>query len=221
MPDRWDRRLETKINSVINRLREHNFTLLRENLESTDDTVCFIIFDTLKVRFINNDVAWYVGRGHTLESLHLADHELAVFLDSSWLDFLEHCHIRCPASNENLRLHHLNESLDEEILEEFLVDRFVLLDLISQLRLCLGLQVLDILVYFAHSGDPHLVLFLRLLDLQSDLLVLQVGLEVVVNDLLLLLEVFHGSDREFLRFTLLDASNLFITVLVDERDHIF
>lgn len=220
MPDGWDGCLEAQINPVVNGLGAHDSALLCVHLEPTEDTVCLVVLNTIKIGLINDDAAWYVVWVHALKSLDFLDNELSVFLDGSWHNLFDDALVACPASDDQRGLHHFNETLNHQVLQQLLVRIWIALHLLANLRLSLLFQFLNVLVNLAHSLDSHLVLLLRLLDLHFDFFVLQLGLEVVVHDFLLVLNILVVFDGELLLSSLLDTGHLLVAVLPDELHHV-
>lgn len=58
MSDGWDGSLESEVNTVVDRLRAHDSTLLGEHLEPTDTPSHFIVLNALQVSAVDDDVAW-------------------------------------------------------------------------------------------------------------------------------------------------------------------
>lgn len=220
VPDGRDGSLEAEINPVVNGLGAHDSALLCVHLEPANDPVRLVVLNTIKMGLINFNVAWNVVWAHALESLDFLDNELSVFLDGTGHNLFDKVLITFTASDVQFGLHHFDESLNHEVLEQLLVSGLIFLHLLANLRLRLLFQFLNILVNFAHSLDSQLVLLLRLLDLHFDLFVLQLRFEVVVHDLLLVLNILVVFDGEFLLGSLLDAGHLLVTVLPDELHHV-
>lgn len=220
VPDGRDGSLEAKINPVVNGLRAHDSALLCVHLEPANDPVRLVVLNTIKIGLINFNVTWNVIWAHAFKSLDFLHNELSVFLDGTWHDLFDEVFIAFTASQEQFGLHHFDESLNHEIFQQLLVSCLIRLHLLANLRLRLFFQFLNILVNFAHSLDSHLVLLLRLLNLHFDLFVLQLGFEVIVHDLLLVLNILIVFDGEFLLSSLLDAGHLLVSMLLDELDHV-
>lgn len=110
--------------------------------------------------------------------------------------------------------------LDKKVLEKFLILSLILAHSLSNLSPSIFSKLFDILIYFLHLLDPDLILLLGLVDLQFNLLVVELGLEVLSNSLLLLIDVVVLFDSEFVTHAFFDAVYFLPAVLFNELDHV-
>ena len=111
MSDGGDGGLEAQLNPVIDRLRTHNPSLLGVQLESAQASTGLIIFNALQVFPVNNNLAGDILWTLALEPLDLADDHLSVCLDCLLLHLFDHGFVALSASNKDLPLHELYQSL--------------------------------------------------------------------------------------------------------------
>ena len=110
--------------------------------------------------------------------------------------------------------------LNDEVLEEF----FVLIDVFGlfsdNLNLGLLVEFLNEAVDGGHSLDADLVVFGTDLDLVLDLVLVQLGLEVIDDPLLLILDVLLLLLRVLLFSLLIEGYGLLIALLGNELQHL-
>ena len=128
-------------------------------------------------------------------------------------------YVALSASQGHVWLNQSDQTLDEQLLEQFLVSSVILAHLIVHLDFCFALQTLNELVDHAHALDSLLVLLSRLLDLEVDFGGCEVFLELLTKPLLFSFNCLLFADREIVLSLALDLVDTFITMGLDELDH--
>jgi hypothetical protein len=218
-PHHGDRLLESHFKAVVQGLRAHNSVLASIHHEAAQARVRWVrLVEFGKEPFrVDNDGARDVIL--SLEGHDLAEHGAFVLADGVVDDGLEDINIALAAPQGDLGLNQLNQTLDEQILEQITVSWTILSEALGHLLSRLGLQTLYELMCALHAIDTLLVLLFGFLNLEVALSDLQVLQHLILQTLLLGLNLFLRLGCEVGFHLGLDLFNTFDSLSADELDH--
>lgn len=219
--DSRDGGLEAEVNAAIHCLGEHNLALLGEHIEATEAAGLRVSVNALNpVVLVNHNVARDLLGALIREHLDLLDDHVAIFLDNLVLDLLNEVSILLAATDEHVGLEELDETLQQQVLEEFLVAIDVLSELVLDGSTSILTKLINVDIDGLHSLDSTLVLLLRLGDLDEDLMLLEVLLGIFLNSLLGRGNELVLLDGVRVSSTGSDSCNFLAAVLSNELDHV-
>ena len=118
--DRWDCSLETKVDSVVNRLGAYDSAFLGKQPESSDAPGGLVVFNALKILGVDCDLAWNVFQAFSVEADDLVNNHLLVSIDSFVNHRLDQLFVALSASQENLSFHEFDETLSKLVFCDYL-----------------------------------------------------------------------------------------------------
>ena len=154
-----DRLLESQREPVVEGLRAHNAVLTGVHDESSEARVGRVLSVELGQEALVVDSHGARNIIFAFKSLHLRKHLFFVLGYGVFNDRLENFNVALPAPQGDSWLDELDETLDEEVLEEARVLIPVISETLGHLDSSVALQTLDKLVGAAHAGDSLLVHF--------------------------------------------------------------
>ena len=215
----WDGLLVGHGESVVEGLGADDAVLLGVHHEATQARVGWVLLVVFweELLLVHSHIAWDVVLA--FEGLDLAEHELLVLLDSLVNDSLEEVLVTLAASENNLWLDQLDESLNKQLLQQSGVLVLVSLESVVHGHTSLLLQRLDQLVDGLHASNALLVLLRTLLNLKVDFCDAEVLLELVQQTLLLSMDELLLLHSEVNLSLVLDLEHTLVSVLSNELNH--
>lgn len=117
--DRRDGCLEAQVNAVIYRLGANDSAFLGEQFEASEGSRCLIILNGFQVLGVDDDVAWNVIGGLSLEPDDLVDDHVLVSRNGFVFDRLNHGDVLLSASDEDLSFHQFDQTLHAKFSQNF------------------------------------------------------------------------------------------------------